>query len=324
LLALLLLSAAPAGGEELRQRAAALFGAVEAPTSQEMADPIAELGRALFWDTRLSADGATACASCHAAADWGSDRRPRSPDARGRLTKRHSQSVFNTQVAGAGLRWVGDRPSGAAQALGSITGSMGFEHREDLVPLLHQRGYAERFRAAFPGDDDPVSPEHYARALEAYQRTLRTPARFDRWLAGDDEALDAAQRRGLERFLGLGCASCHNGPLFGGQSLQRFGVTKDYWLRTGSTERDPGLMETSGLESDRNRFRVQPLRNAARTAPYFHDGSVADLGEAVSIMAELQLGMTLAPDDREAVLRFLDALTGEVPAHYAPPDVPER
>lgn len=320
LAALLLVASPPARGDaELRARAAALLGVVEPATEAEVGDPVAALGRALFWDARLSADGATACAGCHAAADWGSDRRPRSPDARGKPTKRHSQTVFNTQTAGAGLRWVGDRASGAEQALGSITGSMGFERREDLLPLLARHGYAERFRAAFPGDEDPLRPERYAQALEAYQRTLRTPAAFDRWLAGEDAALDAEQRRGLERFLALGCASCHAGPLLGGGSLQRFGVVADYWLRTGSAVHDVGLMESSGLESDRNRFRVQPLRNVTRTAPYFHDGSVADLGEAVTIMAELQLGRTLEPDDRAALLRFLEALAGDVPAHYAPP-----
>jgi len=309
-----------ASGEEggLQAQALSLFGAIEPVSAREIEVPTIRLGRALYWDARLSADGQTACASCHLAADWGADRRERSPDARGQLTKRHSQSVLNAQGATAGLRWLGDRATGADQALGSITGSMGFASRAELLPLLRRHGYEPLFEAAFPGSASALSAEHYAEALQAYQQTLRTPAPFDAWLRGDTAALDARQQRGLQRFIATGCAACHSGPLFGGGSLQRFGIVEDYRPHTQSRGDDRGLMETTGSETDRNRFRVQPLRNVARTAPYFHDGSVANLGDAVAVMARVQLGQSLAPQAIREIVDFLEALTGALPPHYGP------
>lgn len=305
----------------LRERSAATFGGIESVTAEEVADPVAQLGRALFWDTRLSADGKTACASCHAASSWGADGRKLSPDARGELTKRNSQTVFNAQDATAGQRWLADRATGAEQALGSITGSMGFDKREALPPLLRKYGYSNQFQRAFPGVADPLTPRYYAQALQSYQQTLRTPAAFDRWLAGDDTALDEQQLRGLQRFIDTGCAACHSGALFGGSSLQRFGVVEDYRAYTGSQSGDVGLMDVTHKQADRDVFRVQPLRNAARTAPYFHDGSVAGLTDAITVMAKVQLGRDLPQEEVADIARFLEALTGPVPAHYGPPEL---
>jgi len=315
----LLLYPLAASANTLRDQAAAQFGKIDAVSAEEIANPMVSLGRALFWDTRLSADGKTACASCHLAENWGDDQRQRSPDARGKLTRRHSQSVLNTQGATAGLRWLADRATGADQALGSITGSMGFDSTDVLVALLYEYNYSSEFAHAFPEDAKPVSPEHYARALQAYQETLRTPAPFDAWLDGDYTALDERQRRGLERFINTGCGACHNGPLLGGSSLQRFGLVEDYRPYTGSRGDDTGLMEKTAEEADHDKFRVQPLRNVARTAPYFHDGSVARLDEAVSIMAKVQLGQTLSPEAVQEIVDFLDSLTGPLPTHYGPP-----
>ncbi len=318
--AMLAALAATAADNTLREQAGSLFGALEAVERQSISAPKVRLGRALFWDTRLSADGKTACASCHLREDWGADRRKRSPDARGKLTKRHAQTVLNTQRATAGLRWLADRATGADQALGSITGSMGFDRREALVTALLDLGYAGAFAAAYPEDPDPVSAEHYALALQAYQETLLTPAPFDAWLGGDDTALDAREQRGLERFIETGCGGCHSGPLFGGGSLQRFGVVEDYRPHTGSEGGDRGLMEKTGEAADRDRFRVQPLRNVAKTAPYFHDGSVAELGDAVAVMAKVQLGQTLSPKAIREIVDFLGTLSGPLPAHYGPPE----
>lgn len=308
--------AAAVTDDALRHVAAAVFGQVKA--SSEAASPQAELGRALFWDTRLSSDGKTACASCHFARDWGADRRRFSPDARGALTSRHSPTVFNAMNQPL-LRWLGDRKSGADQAESSLTGSMGFGSKELGLAKLAELEYPSRFRAAFPDDAEALSAANYARALASYQATLTTPAPFDRFLAGDDAALSDRQKAGLKTFVAVGCAGCHNGANFGGTTMKKFGLLKDYWLETGSDKPDPGRFAVTKKEEDRFVFRVPMLRNVAKTAPYFHDGSVDSLERAIRVMASVQLGHTLDDAEAASIAAFLESLTGSVPANYAPP-----
>jgi cytochrome c peroxidase len=316
-LALGLGAADPAMGDDaLRRQATALFGQVKADV--DAAAPQAVLGRALFWDTRLSADGKTACASCHEARDWGADRRKFSTDARGALTSRHSPTVFNSMNQ-PGLRWLSDRKTGAEQAEGSLTGSMGFASKDAGMAKAAELNYLAQFRAAFPEDEKPLSAVNYGRALAVYQATLVTPAPFDRFLAGDDKALTDRQKAGLKTFIDTGCAGCHSGVNLGGAMMVKFGVTRDYWLETGSEKPDPGRFAVTKKEEDRYVFRVPMLRNVAKTAPYFHDGSVDRLDRAVRIMAVVQLGRTLDDAEIGGIVSFLESLTGDVPSHYAPP-----
>jgi len=312
---------AMAGGakadEPLWREAAALFGRIQGGTLSPESSQ-ARLGRALFWDTRVSLDGKTACASCHFAGDWGADRRPASIDARGEATSRHSPTVFNSMSQPA-LRWLGDRKTGADQAEGSLTGSMGFASKQDGVAKIAKLDYLAAFRAAYPQDPEPLSARNYGRAIEAYEATLVTPAPFDRFVGGDDGALSDPQKAGLREFIATGCAGCHNGPLLGGGTFQRFGVVKDYWAETGSKKIDVGRFAATKKEEDRYVFRVPMLRNVAKTAPYFHDGSVDRLDRAVRIMGAVQLGRALDEDSVASIVAFLETLTGEVPAHYAPP-----
>jgi cytochrome c peroxidase len=320
LLALLVpgLAAAAADDDALRAQAAQLFGRIEAPPAPALSSAEVGLGRMLFWDTRASLDGKTACASCHAAEAWGADRRPFSPDARGELTSRHSPTVFNSGGLPA-LRWLADRKSLAQQAEGSITGSMGFKTREAGLAKLRELRYDMAFRAAYPHDPEPLTAANYGRAIAAYETTLVTPAPFDRFLAGDDRAIGGRQKAGLRAFIATGCAACHDGALFGGTRLQKFGVVKDYWTETGSASPDPGRYAITKKDEDKYVFRVAMLRNVARTAPYFHDGSVGTLARAVSVMAKVQLGKDLDPREATLIADFLESLSGTVPAHYAPP-----
>jgi cytochrome c peroxidase len=300
----------------LLTRARSEFGILQPPAAPP--GPAAILGRSLFWDARVSANGKTACASCHHATDWGADHQPFSLDARGKWTARNSQTVFNAMRQPA-LRWTSDRKSGAHQAERSLTGSMGFTNAAAVVPLLQQFGYEAGFRKAWPDDADPVSVPHYAEALEAYQATLITPAPFDRYLAGDATALSASQREGLRAFLSKGCADCHDGALLGGRGLRKFGVRKPYVEATRSSRHDTGLHETSKRDEDKDLFRVPMLRNITRTGPYFHDGSVTNLTEAVQIMADVQLGARMPSTDAAAIVSFLDSLTGSVPENFRAP-----
>lgn len=300
------------------KEARSLFGVIKPVSESDVVSADAVLGRALFWDTRLSADGKTACANCHQPSDWGADRRQFSPDAKGKNTSRHSQTVFNATLQPS-LRWVGDRKSAAHQAEKSLTGSMGFASVEDVIPLLKKLGYEAAFTAAYSKETDPVSPANYAKAIEAYEATLVTPAPFDDFLTGKDDALTAKQKAGLKIFSSVGCADCHKGALLGGTSIRKFGIEKEYWTATKSQKKDAGLFEATKEEGDRYKFRVSMLRNIAKTSPYFHDGSVSDLKEAVQVMAEVQLGERLKDADADAVVAFLESLTGEVPKHYAAP-----
>ncbi|MDZ7685349.1 MAG: cytochrome c peroxidase [Gammaproteobacteria bacterium] len=204
--------------------------------------------------------------------------------------------------------------------MGSVTGSMGFEEQEDILEVMSDHGYAKRFEAAFPDAGEAMTVEHYGEALEAYQRSLRTPGPFDAWLGDDDDAMDDRQKAGLARFLNTGCAGCHNGPLLGGNSLQKFGMVADYWEHTGTETPHEGRMTVTGNESDRYVFRVSPLRGVAETAPYFHDASVESLDEAVQIMARVQLGQDLSEQATAELVSFLRALTGDMPAHFSAPE----
>jgi cytochrome c peroxidase len=303
---------------ELRKLADELFGRVEAPAASKIATPEVELGRALFWDTRVSLDGKTACASCHPAADFGADRRRLSVDARGEVTPRNSPTIFNAMSL-PGLRWLSDRKTGAEQAEGSMTGSMGFRTKDDAVARLAELKYQDAFKAAYPAEAAPLNARNYGRAIAAYQATLVTPSAFDRFLAGDDRAMTERQKAGLKTFIDLGCAACHDGPAVGGTQLRKFGRNKDYWTETGSAKPDVGRFAITKKEEDKYVFRVAMLRNVARTAPYFHDGSVDSLDRAVRVMGAVQLGKTLDDAQVSLLTAFLESLTGSVPEHYSAP-----
>jgi cytochrome c peroxidase len=197
---------------------------------------------------------------------------------------------------------------------------MGFTSLAEAEGKLRSLGYEYAFQAAFPNSSQTLSAEHYGVAIEAYEATLTTPGPFDAYLQGDDEALSAQAQKGLALFLDTGCAGCHHGPLLGGNSVQTFGIFGRYWEATGSEQIDIGLAHQTQKAEDNYRFRVPMLRNIALTAPYFHDGSVRTLSEAVDIMARLQLSTTLAPEDIGALGAFLETLSGETPPHFAPPD----
>ena len=154
--------------EALRKDALGLFGRIDPVTEDVRASAEVELGRALFWDVRISSDGKTACASCHLIRDWAADSRPFSIDARGKATSRHSPTIFNSMTQPS-MRWLGDRKDGADQAEGSITGSLGFASKQAGVDRLRELDYLRAFRAAYPHDPEPLSAKNYGRALQAYR-----------------------------------------------------------------------------------------------------------------------------------------------------------
>jgi cytochrome c peroxidase len=191
-----------------------------------------------------------------------------------------------------------------------------------VIQKLKALGYESAFKAAFPGDPEPIKPDNWGKAIGSYERTLVTPAPFDAYLQGQPAALPDAAQRGLKTFIETGCANCHGGVGLGGTAFQKFGVVSDYWLATGNPERDSGRFAITQDPADQYRFKVPGLRNVGMTAPYFHDGSVADLAQAVRIMGQVQLGQTLTPGQVADLVAFLKSLTGTVPQHFAPESSP--
>ncbi len=305
----------------LRAQAGALFkplpadmGTPESPVTAERV----HLGRLLFFDPRISTDGAVSCARCHEPALYGTDALPRSIGAEHRTHPRHAQTVLNAAVQFV-QHWRGDRTSVEDQAVKALTappahGNASFASA--MAKLKAIPGYAPLFALAFPREDTPITPDNWGKAIGAYMRTLVTPAPFDAFLRGDEGALTTAAQRGLRTFIAVGCATCHNGVGIGGSMYQKFGVTEDYWRATGSTKVDQGRFDVTQNPGDLYVFKVASLRNVAMTPPYFHDGSVATLPEAVRIMGRVQLGRTLTDGEVTDIVAFLSSLTGPLPANF--------
>jgi cytochrome c peroxidase len=316
------------GERELLSRAQAMFKPLPADAAtpdRPLTAERVELGRALFFETRVSTDGKQSCANCHLPSFYGTDALPRSIGNAGRLIPRNAPTVFNTALQFA-QHYGGNRVDVEEQAVKALTSPLAYGNADYAAAEARLRalpGYRAMFEKAFPGQAEPVTAENWGIAIGAYERVLLTPAPFDRYLTGDTAALSATQKRGLEKFMSYGCAGCHGGVTVGGQMYQKFGLTQDYWTMTGSPEidlfkgRDKGRFHDTKNESDAFIFKVQQLRNVAVTPPYFHDGSVATLEDAVRIMAKLQLGRELRPDDVADLVAFLGSLTGEVPAQFA-------
>jgi cytochrome c peroxidase len=277
------------------------------------------LGRMLFFDPRWTLEGNVSCATCHQPALYGTDALARSIGVQHRTHPRNSPTVLN-----AGLNfiqhWWGDRKNLEDQVEKALTGVFSSGHADAggaTARIAAIEGYAPAFRQAFPGDAMPVTPANVGAAISAYERTLLTPAPFDTYLRGDARALSPIARRGLRRFISRGCASCHNGMGVGGQMLQKFGVVEEYWKATGSLEVDKGRFGFTKDPADLYVFKVPSLRNVAKTPPYFHDGSVATVDEAITVMARVQLGVTLPDIEIGEIAAFLGTLTGPLPTNFA-------
>jgi len=189
--------------------------------------------------------------------------------------------------------------------------------------LASIKGYQELFAAAFPGEEQPVNYRNLEKAIGAFERKLITPSRFDEYLMGYEAALTSEEKKGLQTFMDVGCTACHSGPVLGGQMYQKFGLAGTYWDFTKSAKVDNGRFLVTNNESDKFLFKVPSLRNIEKTHPFFHDGSVTDLGEAVKIIAKLQLNKDLTDQEVQEIVTFLKTLTGTVPAELAkPPEMP--
>jgi cytochrome c peroxidase len=241
---------------------------------------------------------------------YGADGRSVSVGHKGQTGARNANSSLNADFQLAQF-WDGRAKNLEEQALGPLVNplEMANDSNEDVVGTLRSiPGYVQLFKEAFPQDAQPVTIQNAVRAIAAFERTLITPSRFDVFLKGDTKALNAKEREGLALFLDKGCNTCHNGVGVGGGMFQKFGIVKP-----NPNAQDLGRYAVTKNEADRYIFKVPILRNVAETAPYFHDGSVWGLQEAIKTMAELQLGLKLNKGEVEKISAFLGSLTGELP-----------
>lgn len=313
--------------QALIAKANALFKPLPATSALENTEltPLrVALGKALFYETRVSADGRLGCVTCHNPAYHGADSLVLTVGVHGKQLPRNAHTVFNTSLLIA-QHYGGNRATVEEQAYKAVLSPLAYGNtsNEQVETKLSQLGYLPLFKAAYPADAKPVSVENWSKAIGAFERTLLTPAPFDKFLKGDAQALSRQAKLGLETFINTGCAGCHNGVTVGGQSYQKFGITQDYWLVTGSTPKeafkgyDKGRFHDTKDEADAFMFKVPQLRNVAATPPYFHDGSVATLPQAVRVMAQLQLGKQLSDEEVSHIVSFLESLTGDIPADFA-------
>lgn len=277
-----------------------------------------KLGRMLFFDPRISIDGTGSCLHCHQPALYGADALPKSRGVHNQVAPRNAPTVFNAALQFK-VHWDGVFENVEEQAQKALLGP-GFGNRDHAAAMARLKaiaGYGDLFRKAFPGQADPVTAENWGKAIGAYERTLLTPSRFDEFLSGKSDALTSAERNGLRIFLDQGCADCHNGAGVGGAEFEKFGVAKDYWKETHSQEIDKGRFNVTKDDDDLYVFKVASLRNVAMTPPYFHDGSVNTLPDAVRIMGTVQIGTDLSDEDISAIVAFLGSLTGQIPEDFA-------
>ncbi|NHZ34924.1 cytochrome-c peroxidase [Massilia rubra] len=271
------------------------------------------LGERLFQDPRFSRESTYSCASCHQLRRGGADGKAISPGANGKPARFNTPTVYNSSF-NFRQTWTG-RYSGVEQLLDHVIGKPAvFADNWDVVAarLTRDEALAAQFKDVY---GDALRPAYVRDALDQYLRSLVTPSRFDRYLRGEAGAITAEEERGYLRFKSFGCAACHQGINLGGNLFQKLGAMREMPGQETSGA-DLGRYHETGRNIDRHVFRVPGLRNVALTAPYFHDGSVATLDQAVELMFKYQLGRTASQQDKELIVRFLHTLSGEklVPA----------
>ncbi len=288
-----------------------------------------ELGKTLFFDPRLSINGTVSCNSCHNVMAGGEDGRPVSVGVHGQLGGVGSPTVWNSAYNTVQF-WDGRAASLEEQALGPLVNAkeMGMSSHDMAIGRVRRLpGYVAMFQKAFPKEKDPVTIKNVAKAIAAFERTLITPnSPFDRWKKGDKKAMSPSALRGMKLVEEVGCTSCHTGPNFNGEGLkmgegnyQPFpqipGSKYDKMYRLTD---DLGRFNVTKNPEDKNKWRVPTWRNVALTAPYFHNGDVKTLDEAVRVMAKVQLDVELKNEQVWDIVAFLNALTGEFPKITAP------
>ncbi|MFP3874260.1 MAG: cytochrome-c peroxidase [Thiohalophilus sp.] len=275
---------------------------------------LAELGKKLYFDPRLSKSGFISCNSCHNLSMGGTDNLKSSIGDRWQQGPINSPTVLNSSLSLAQF-WDGRAKDLKEQAGGPIAnpGEMAFSHILAVGVIESIPAYVREFKLAFGKDE--IDIDKVTTAIAEFEKTLVTPnSRFDKWLLGDKDAITPQERAGYSLFKSSGCVACHNGPALGGSSFEKMGIVEPYQSKS-SVE---GRSAVTGKDADRFKFKVPTLRNVELTYPYFHDGEAATLREAVDIMGRLQLGKKFTKEENAQIVAFLKTLTGEQPTFTLP------
>lgn len=272
------------------------------------------LGEKLFHEPRLSADNRVSCLSCHNLSKGGADEQAFSIGVNGAVGDINTPTVYNAGF-NSRLNWNGkfETLEAFTEAVIQNPTVMGI-HWQVLIPKLQQ---APEYMQAFTQNyADGVTTANVKDAIATYLRSLYTPnSRFDQYLRRNKKAMTDAEKQGYRLFKAYGCVSCHQGMNLGGNLYQKVGLMGDYFRDRGNvTNADLGRYNVTQDEADKFVFRVPSLRNVALTSPYFHDGSVKTLEEAIKVMTKYQLGRSLSQKDTQLIAQFLGTLTGEHPA----------
>jgi len=315
---LVILSAYAASADELMSEARKEFKPIPSLAPAVKNNPVnpekVELGKMLYFDPRLSASGLISCNTCHNLGMGGGDNLETSIGHGWHKGPRNAPTVFNA-VFNVAQFWDGRAVDLKAQAKGPIQAAVEMNAKPARVTATLQSmpDYVRRFERAFPGEADPVTFDNVAKAIEAFEATLITPAsHFDQYLEGNAGALSAKEQQGLKLFMDKGCSGCHGGINVGGGDYYPFGVMEKPGAEILPPE-DKGRFAVTKTADDAYVFRSPSLRNVALTAPYFHSGKVWSLPQAVAIMGTSQLGEKLEDGEVQAIAAFLQTLTGEPP-----------
>ncbi|RMD59595.1 MAG: cytochrome-c peroxidase [Nitrospirae bacterium] len=298
---------------ELIKQANSIFGKIpeKMPGSENDTPELIELGKKLYFDKRLSVNDTISCNSCHNIENKkaGVDNLPTSPGAHGKRGNRNSPTVLNAGFHIAQF-WDGRAATLEEQAKMPIINPVEMampseeEGKEVVKKVSSIDDYNELFKKAFPNEPEPLTFDNIAKAIAAFERTLITKDLFDDFLSGKKDALTEEEIEGLELFIKNGCTACHNGPLLGGRMFQKIGTVHPY-----ENKEDLGRFNVTGIESDKYVFKVPSLRNVVLTYPYFHDGRVPTIEEAVKKMAWLQFGKELTEEEVNKIVKFLNTLS---------------
>lgn len=262
-----------------------------------------ELGKKLYFEKKLSINNTISCNSCHKLDQYGVDNEATSPGHDGTRGARNSPTVYNAALNFKQF-WDGRAGDLAEQAIGPILNPIehGLSSEVEALEKINSKEYISLFKKAFPGQKEAFTYKNIGVAIGEFEKTLITPSRFDDYLAGNINALDLQERRGLEKYVKNGCTSCHSGTGLGGTMFQKIGLMKKY------PTKDLGRYEVTKKKRDKYKFKVPGLRNVSKTAPYLHDGSIASLDEVIEIMFEYQLGKKASKEDIEDIKAFLISL----------------